>query len=94
MTKHQLLAYLHNAPFADAHQVAADFGIAYPVAAMALLRLVRQALASRIVDHFEGFYRYELSDRGYQRLAYFHYLEDTATLLTSESESRPRGACP
>jgi len=88
MTKHQLLAYLHNAPFADAQQVAADFEIAYSAAAMALLRLVRQALASRIVDEFEGRYHYELSDRGYQRLAYFHDLEDTAFSLTSESKFR------
>jgi hypothetical protein len=76
MTKHELLAYLADAGFVDAYQVAADWGTSYPVAAMALVRLVRQALVSRARDSHAGLYRYQLSERGDQRLAYFQERDD------------------
>ena len=71
MTKPELLQYLADAGEADAHEAAWALGVPYPVAAMGLLRLVRQGLASRFVDPARGTYWYRLSDRGHDRLVYF-----------------------
>lgn len=71
MTKRELLNYLAEVGEADANEVAGALGVPYQVAAMGLLRLVRQGLASRFVDPNRGTYWYRLSDRGHDRLVYF-----------------------
>ncbi|MCI0409041.1 MAG: ArsR family transcriptional regulator [Acidobacteria bacterium] len=70
MTKRELLNYLAEVGEADASEIALALEVSYPVAAMALLRLVRQGLASRFVDPDRGIYWYRLSDRGQDRLAH------------------------
>ncbi len=70
MTKHELLEYLVEAGEADAREVAWALGVPYPVAAMALLRLARQGLATRYLDPDRRTYWYTLSDRGRARLGY------------------------
>lgn len=76
MTKYDVLTYLDEAGEATAYDLADAFDLPYPTAAMALLRLVRQGLATRDVDPVEEIYRYALSDRGQDRLAYLSDLED------------------
>lgn len=71
LTKPDLLAYLARIGEATADAVAAAFGVRYSVAAMGLLRLVRQDLAERIRDGEHSVYRYRLSPRGRDRLHYF-----------------------
>jgi predicted ArsR family transcriptional regulator len=71
MTKQDLLEHLVEAGSADAVEVANAFGISYPAAAMALLRLVRQGLVDRYVDPGDGVYFYQASGRGHERLAFF-----------------------
>jgi DNA-binding MarR family transcriptional regulator len=71
MTKQDLLEHLVEAGSADAMEVASAFGISYPAAAMALLRLVRQGLVDRYVDPDDGLYFYQVSGRGHDRLAFF-----------------------
>ena len=51
-----------------AHDVAETLGVAYPAAAMALLRLVRQGLAARYRDPESNLYWYELTAKGEDRL--------------------------
>lgn len=70
LTKGDLLTYLVHAGEVDAQDVALEFGVGYSVAAMALLRLVRQGLASRHRSTERGAYRYRPSERGQSRLAY------------------------
>ncbi len=72
MTKHELLEYLATTEEVDAHGVAETLGVPYATAAMAMLRLLRQNLVSRVVDPRTGTYWYRLSDRGRERLAYFN----------------------
>jgi DNA-binding MarR family transcriptional regulator len=71
MTKHDLLEHVVERGRADATDIADSFGITYPAAAMALLRLARQGLVHRYVDADDGCYFYELSERGHARLAFF-----------------------
>ena len=47
LTKRDLLDYLSRASEVDAQGVVREFGVRYSLAAMALLRLVRQGLATR-----------------------------------------------
>ena len=68
LMKRSLLTYLARAGEADAKDVASAFAVGYSVAAMGLLRLMRQGLASRKAER--GVYRYRLSERGQSRLAY------------------------
>ena len=75
MTKRDLLNYLAEVGEADANEVASALRVPYPVAAIGLLRLVRQGLASRYVDPDRGIFWYRLSDRGRIRLAYLRDLE-------------------
>ncbi len=70
MTKRELLEFLAESGQADANEVAVAFGVPYSVAAMGLLRLVRQGLIRRYIDPEQGTYWYSLSDRGQARLAY------------------------
>ena len=70
MTKSKLLEYLHATQGAEAAQVATRFGLDYPAAAMALLRLTRQGLASRALDPAGGLLWYQITPRGMDRLAY------------------------
>lgn len=70
MTKLELLAFLDDSGGADAFQVAEAFDVDYPAAAMALLRLSRQALIARHVDGDSGLLWYDLTDHGAKRLAY------------------------
>ncbi len=71
MTKHDLLAYLAEIGEADATEIANALGVPYATGAMALVRLVRQHLASRAVDPHRRLYVYELTDHGRARLAFF-----------------------
>jgi len=72
MEKQELLAYLRSARGVDAEEVAAAFGVPYPTAAMALLRLSRQGLVTRALDPASGLYWYALSRRGLERLSYLN----------------------
>lgn len=72
MEKHELLSYLRAAPSVDAEEVAVAFGVPYPTAAMALLRLTRQGLVTRALDPASGLYWYALSRRGLERLGYLN----------------------
>ena len=74
MTKHQLLHFLRQRGTADAFEVAEAFGLDYPAAAMALLRLSRQSLVVRHQDADNGLYWYALSEHGQARLDYFQRL--------------------
>jgi len=71
MTKQELLAYDADVGETDAAEVATALGVPYATSAMALLRLVRQHLASRLVDPDRGLYAYWLTEAGYARLAFF-----------------------
>ena len=71
MNKTQLLEYLESNDPVDADQVADAMQLSYAAAAMALLRLVRQDLASRYVDPDTRLYEYELTPKGEARLSYF-----------------------
>ncbi len=71
MTKRDVLEHLTESGSAVAMEVANAFGISYPAAAMALLRLVRQGLVHRYTDPDNGLYFYEISVRGHDRLAFF-----------------------
>ena len=81
LTKRHLLTYLARVSEADAQDVVREFGVRYSLAAMALLRLVRQGLATRQRRMDQGGYRYRLSERGQSRLAY----------LESDRESHAEG---
>lgn len=70
MTKFALLEYLMRVGEADANEVAAALRVQYPVAAMSLLRLVRQGLASRYVDPDHRTFWYRLTEQGRARLRY------------------------
>ena len=76
MTKYELLGYLDEATELTAADVASAFGEEYAAAGMALLRLVRQGLASREVDESTRAYAYALTDKGRDRLAYFDGVSD------------------
>jgi len=71
MTKHNLLAHLADVGEADAADMANALGVPYATSAMALLRLVRQHLASRVIDPHRGLYAYQLTDQGRARLRFF-----------------------
>ena len=79
MTKPELLDHLARVRDADAHEVAEVFGLLYPAAAMALLRLTRQGLVVRHLDPESAMYWYTLTEQGEKRLAYFRSLEDAAS---------------
>lgn len=70
LTKRDLLTHLARAGEADARDVATAFAARYTVAAMGLLRLVRQGLATRRLDPERGVYLYRLSERGHARLKF------------------------
>src|SRR2546425_9386232 len=70
LRKRDLLSYLARSDAADANAVARAFGVHYSIAAMGLLRLVRQGLATRDRAAAQGLYRYRLSERGLSRLQY------------------------
>ena len=71
MNKTQLLEYLESNEPVDADQVADAMQLSYAAAAMALLRLFRQDLASRFIDPDTQLYVYELTPKGVARLSYF-----------------------
>ena len=68
--KIQLLEYLDSNEHADADEVASVMEMSYSASAMALLRLVRQDLASRYQDLDTQLYVYELTPKGEARLNY------------------------
>ena len=76
LRKRDLLSYLAHTDEVDANDVARAFGVHYSVAAMGLLRLVRQGLATRDRDATQGIYRYRLSGRGQSRLLYLEQRGD------------------
>jgi len=71
MTKQDLLSYLAEVGEADAIETAEALGVRYATSAMALLRLVRQGLASRGIDPHRATYAYRLTDQGQARLEFF-----------------------
>jgi DNA-binding MarR family transcriptional regulator len=71
LAKRDLLSFLARVNEASADDVASAIGIRYAVAAMALLRLVRQGLAERSRQDERSIYFYRLSERGRARLRYF-----------------------
>ncbi len=86
MTKHDLLAHLSDVGVADAVEMANVLGVSYATSAMALLRLVRQHLASRSLDPHRGLYAYQLTDHGHARLAFF---ADEGATQPRQIEARP-----
>ena len=76
MIKARLLQQLDQADCPDAHEVAESLDMSYPAAAMALLRLVRQGLATRYRDFDNGLYWYELTEKGEARLDYLENVDD------------------
>ena len=86
MTKQDLLAHLSDVGMADAAEMANALGVSYATSAMALLRLVRQHLASRVVDPHRGLYTYQLTDHGHARLAFF---EDEGPTQPRQTGARP-----
>ncbi len=87
MTKHDLLAYLADVDGADAAEIANALNVPYATSAMALLRLVRQHLASRVIDPDRGLYAYQLTDHGHARLAFFEKEGPTQPRPTEASAS-------
>ncbi len=85
MTKHDVLASLAEAGEADATEIADALGVPYATSAMALLRLARQHLASRVIDPHRGLYTYRLTDHGHARLAFF---EDQGPIQPRQTEAR------
>jgi predicted ArsR family transcriptional regulator len=71
LAKRDLLTFLARVGEASADDVASAMGIRYAVAAMGLLRLVRQGLAERSRHDERSAYLYRLSERGQTRLRYF-----------------------
>src|SRR2546428_248272 len=69
LRKRDLLSYLARSDAADANAVARAFGVHYSVAAMGLLRLVRQGLATRDRAAAQGLYRYRPQRRRASRVA-------------------------
>lgn len=88
MTKHNVLDYLADAGEAEAQDVADAFAIPYATAAMALLRLVRQNLASRFVDPGRGTYAYRLTDQGHARLVFFNGQDITPARRSATASRR------
>jgi transcription initiation factor IIE alpha subunit len=86
MTKQDLLAHLSDVGVADAAEMANALGVSYATSAMALLRLVRQHLASRVVDPHRGLYTYQLTEHGHARLAFF---ENEGPARPRQTEARP-----
>ena len=74
MDKCELLEFLAMHEYAEANDVACAFELTYSAAAMALMRLVRQDLATRYIDPEHNVYVHELTSKGEARLDY--YLED------------------
>ena len=81
LTKRDLLTYLSRTGESHARDIARAFGVQYSVAAMRLLRLVRQGLVNRSRAVEREAYRYTISERGQSRLAY----------LLEQSEAEDQG---
>ena len=89
MTKHELLAHLAEVDEADADGIADAFGVTYPTSSMALLRLVRQGLATRLLEPHRGTYCYRLTDHGHARLAFFNEQDVTSARQPIMPARRP-----
>lgn len=71
MDKQEILEYLDLIERTDAKDVADAVQMSYSATAMALMRLVRQDLATRHVDLDTQLYVYEITPKGEARLDYF-----------------------
>lgn len=71
MNKIELLEYLDSNKRKDAHEIADAMLMTYSATAMALLRLVRQDLATRYMDLDSQLNTYEITPKGEARLDYF-----------------------
>ena len=71
MDKQELLQYLDLNECTDAKDIADVMHTSYSATAMALMRLVRQDLATRCVDPDTQLYVYEITPKGEARLYYF-----------------------
>ncbi len=76
MEKMDLLAFVDANDQPDAIEAALSMDVAYPAAAMGLLRLVRQGLATRYRDPDDDLFWYELTEKGEARLDYLENAED------------------
>lgn len=70
MNKAKLLYAIDGFDQVDAIEIAETLELTYSAAAMALLRAVRQDLATRYRDSVSGLYVYELTPKGEARLDY------------------------
>ena len=71
MNKIELLEYLDSHEPADAGEIADVMQMSYSATAMALMRLVRQDLATRHTDPVTQLHVYEITPKGEARLDYF-----------------------
>ena len=71
MNKAELLYTINTLDQVAAIEIAETHELAYSAVAMALLRLVRQDLASRHLDPDTHLYVYEITPKGEARLDYF-----------------------
>ena len=71
MNKIELLEYLDSHEPADADEIADLMQMSYSATSMALMRLVRQDLATRQRDADTQLYLYEITPKGEARLDYF-----------------------
>jgi DNA-binding MarR family transcriptional regulator len=91
LTKQILLNHLAQVGEGDAQEVARAFGVTYSVAAMGLLRLVRQGLASRRRQDAGAIYRYHLTERGQSRLMYLRSSGGEGDKSLAEDLEQPEG---
>lgn len=71
MDKRELLEHLDQIECADAKDITDVMHMSYSATAMALMRLVRQDLATRCEDPDTQLYIYEITPKGEARLDYF-----------------------
>jgi predicted ArsR family transcriptional regulator len=90
LAKRELLAFLAREGDVSADEVASAIGVRYAVAAMALLRLVRQGLAERSRRDARSIYSYRLSERGRTRLRYFQERPQSAARGRSAATTIPQ----
>lgn len=94
LAKRELLAFLARVGEARADDVASAIGVRYAVAAMGLLRLVRQGLAERSRHDERSVYLYRLSERGRTRLRYFQERSQSAARGRSAATTTQPGQEP
>jgi DNA-binding MarR family transcriptional regulator len=72
LTKNEVLSHLDDVGDVDASELADALAVPVATASMALLRAARAGLVIRNPDPDTGIFRYSLSARGVERLAYYN----------------------